>query len=573
MKTTAIRWRACFLTFVLLWFFTLSLRQLLDYDVWFQLLAGQETFRTMTVPKAEFYIYSALGEPAIFVGWLWGLILYMTWLLGGYPLMSVFSALVWALTFAIAVAAILRKVAFEVLNGEAHSPVVRIAAALIASAVAYEYLVSRAIFRAEVTFFLAWVVVIYLSAGVAVDQGRQRRFLIAVPLLSWVLGWLHTTSVFMLLALAGYMLQSAAAVVSQRGFAGLAEFARGCSWQWLASIGAAVLLPCLNPNGFAQALPLIVSLSEVLQQSGTSTHVNFEYRKLADVPTLWPTAFLFAVASAISVWQDKSQRVVNVIFLSTGMLLSLLHIRALAIWAIFLIVPLGVAMSCLLQKLTKDSEARSVNALLGALGIACCLWTAGTLFIKEYPRWGFGYVPRPADEKLLGEIRANMPQGGNVFNWFPLGGYLRWHLGPGFFVAMDGHLTNTTSAAWKAYRDIEDVRDQRLSELEKWNINAVYHPVLTPPLGRLHWLPHDLVHSGKWRLVAGDQIGLLYVRADQSSSHEAAGNNWKAAYWRRVIHDVTYNASTFGSRDTIEEKAKIIKYAQQRIAEIEASGK
>ena len=75
MIATPVRWPMWFLGFAVLWFFMLSLRQLLDYDVWFQLLAGQEAFRTMSVPKTEFYVYSALGEPAVFVGWLWGLVL------------------------------------------------------------------------------------------------------------------------------------------------------------------------------------------------------------------------------------------------------------------------------------------------------------------------------------------------------------------------------------------------------------------------------------------------------------------------------------------------------------------
>jgi len=568
MKVTAIRSPAWLLGFVLIWFFTLSLRQLLDYDVWFQLLAGQEAFRTMSVPSAEFYIYSALGEPAVFVGWLWGLLLYIMWLVGGYSLISLFCALIWALTFVVVAAAILKKGTFEPTGDTAYLPVVQITAVLIATSVAYQYLVERAIFRDEVTLFLAWSMAIYLSIGISKDSRRLRTFLIAVPLLSWALGWLHTTSVFMVLLLAGYMLQAATEDVRERGYSSLSAFVRTRFLPWMASICAAAFLPVLNPNGIEQALPLISGLLDTAQSAGTTAHVNLEYRRLADVPALWPTAILFAVASIYVMWRDQSQRLTNVLFLSIGLLLSLLHVRALAIWAIFLAVPLGVAVSSGLHTALSLIESKRRALLLGVLAFGCCLWTVGTLLNKESARWGVGYSPRAEDQNLLNEIRVNMPHGGRIFNWFPLGAYLRWHLGPDFFVAIDGHLTNRRSAAWQAYYAIEDVRDQSLSLIERWNIQAVYHPVITPPHGRVHWLAHDLTHNDDWRLVAGDQIGLLFVRTSAEQAEERTRDSLRIAYWRRLIYDITVNGTAFGIRGTQEYHANTLEHARLQISRI-----
>jgi hypothetical protein len=575
MKVTAFRWPYLFLVLVSGWFFALSLRQLLDYDVWFQLVVGQETFKAMSVPKAEFYIYSALGEPAIFVGWLWGLLLYLAWLTGGYPSVSVLSALVWALTFGVAVAAMLARIAREVPLGEMYSRKAQVAAALIGSSIAYQYLVERAAFRAEIMLYLAWVLAIYFSAGIGNDRQRLHRFLIIVPLLSWILGWFHTTSVFMVLLLAGYMLQAAVNTIRDRGYTGFWKSWITDSWLWLASILATVVLPCLNPNGVQQVLPLLASLVDAIhhtfigEDGSTAVHINFEYRKLVDVPVVWPIAVLFLISSLIIIWRDASHRAANVLFLSVGLSLSLLHIRALAIWATFLMVPLAVAIAPLLQKASVALQSRRREALLIVLVVMCVFWNAGTLFNKESKRWGIGYSPRPVDKKLLEEIMENMPRGGRIFNWFPFGGYLRWHLGSDFFVAIDGHLTNVKSAAWKAYYDIEDIRDQGLSLLDKWNIQAVYHPVLTPPHGYVHWLPHDLVYSETWRLAARDQIGLLFIRAGKGTVDEQARNSFKITYWRKVIFDVTFNASAFGSQDKID-KRKVVEFAQQRIMETEA---
>jgi hypothetical protein len=579
MKFNAFRWPGLFLVFVLVWFFVLSLRQLLDYDIWFQLLAGQETVRTMTVPKVEFYIYSVLGEPSIFVGWLWGLLLYFAWLVGGYGLVSVFNAFVWAVIFVVAVAAILARIAHEVPLGQSFSQKAQVAAALIGMGVAYQYLVARAVFRAEVTFYLAWVLAVYLSTGIANDKQRLRRFLIAVPLLSWCLGWFHTTSVFMVLLLAGYMLQAAVDRMRDQRSAGFWKFVKTHSWPWLASILAAVVLPCLNPNGVEQVSPLIAGLADVLHRAFVGepgkaaeqiVHLNLEYRSLADVPGVWRAAILFLVASLVVVWRDRSNRVANVLFLAVGILLSTLHVRALAIWAIFLMVPLGVAIAPMLQKATVDLESKGRGALVTALVVMCCFWNIGTLFNSEAARWGVGYWPDPADEQLLKTIRANMPNGGRIFNWFPLGAYLRWNLGPDFLVAIDGHWTNAKSAAWNAYYDIEDFKDRGLSLIDKWNIRAVYHPVVVPVYGGIHWLPYELANNENWRLVAIDRYGVLFVRAGKGEVDEQTRNVLKIEYWRRVIIEATSIAFGSGKQGNKEYARRVVEYAQERIGETQA---
>ena len=118
MRFKASRWPGYGLAFVFVFFFALSLRQLVDEDVWFQLLTGQETVRTLAVPRTEFYIYSALSEPSLFVGWLWGLWLYLAWLAGGYTAVSIFGALVWGAIFAIGAKAIVTFIERDVPGGE-----------------------------------------------------------------------------------------------------------------------------------------------------------------------------------------------------------------------------------------------------------------------------------------------------------------------------------------------------------------------------------------------------------------------------------------------------------------------
>lgn len=579
MQLKAVRWPGYFYAIVFALFLGLSLRQLIDYDVWFQLVAGRETFERMAVPKAEFYIYSALGEPSIFVGWLWGLLLYLAWLCGGYSAVSVFGALVWAAVFTIAAKAILAGNGHELPDGDALYRKTQAAAVLIATSVAYQYLAGRAVFRAEASLYLAWVLAVCLSAGIADDGQRRRRFLIAVPLLSWMLGWLHTTSIFMLLLLFAHLLQACVDAGKAPGAGGLRRFVKTDLRAWLAAMLAAAVLPCLNPNGVEQALPLITTLAQTLYSvvygqhgtiAGPVVHINLEYRRLVDVPSVWPVAVLFLAASLVVVWQDRSRRVVNALLLTAGMLLSLFHIRALAVWAIFLMIPLGIAISPLMQKAAAALDSSRRGALLGSLIAVCCFWNIGTVFNKVGLRWGAGYRPSPMEQQLLQTLKARVPGGGNIFNWHPLGAYLRWNLGSGYFVAMDGHLANDASAAWKAYFDIEDREDPGLSLIDQWKIQAVYHPVVVPGYGDIHWLGRALAYNANWRLADMDQTGVLFVRTGEGDVDGRTRELLKLEYWRRVIAEAKFVEMVSGQPDRRDRARKSADYAQEKIGEIQA---
>jgi len=579
MTFGALAWPRNLFVFIFVLFFALNLRLLLDHDVWFQLLAGQETLRTLGVPKAEFYIYSVLGEPSIFVGWLWGLLLYLTWIVGGYVSVSLFNALVWGGMFVVAVAAILARVAHEAPIEDSCSKRALVLAALIATGVAYQYLVERSVQRAEVTLYLAWVIAVFMSVGVASDRQRTRRFLLVVPLLSWSLGWFHTTSIFMVLLLAGYLLQVGVNAIRDGGATGFQAFVRVRSWPWLVSMLAAVVLPCLNPNGVQQALPLISGIVDVLhgifigeqsRHSAVIVHGNLEYMKLSDVPGAWPVAGFFFAASVTVLWGDKSHRAANSLFLAVGMLLSFVHVRALALWAVFLMIPLGVALAPLLHRAIVVLNEKGRGALVSTLIIMCCLWNIGTLFNKEGGRWGIGYRPDQADEHMLEAIRTNMPDGGRIFNWHPVGAYLRWHLGPKFLVAMDGHLVDAKSPAWKAYYDIRDSPESGLALIDKWGIQAVYNPALTIPAGNIHWLAHELVGSENWLLVSRDRYGLLFVRTKKGRVDERTRNVLKIAYWRKVLVEATFNLiNSSNPRDT-DRARKVVEHAKWKIDEIQA---
>jgi len=297
--------------------------------------------------------------------------------------------------------------------------------------------------------------------------------------------------------------------------------------------------------------------------------LNIEYRRLMDVPRVWPTAILFLVCSLVVIWLDRPRRVINAVLLAAGCALSLLHVRALPIWAVFLMVPLAVAIAPFLQKATAVLESKGKRAWIGGFIVMCCVWNIGAVYNRPGLAWGIGYRPSRASEQVLNAIRANMPHGGNIFNSHPLGARLRWNLGPGFFVAMDGHLVDAESPAWKAYYGIEDSGDTGPPLIEKWNIRAVYHSLLTPAFGQIHWLPYYLLNDPNWSLVAMDQDGVLLTRISAGSVDEHTRNLQKMVYWRRMVIDAKAIEYTSGLKDIEDRARRVVDYAQERMAELQ----
>jgi hypothetical protein len=278
---------------------------------------------------------------------------------------------------------------------------------------------------------------------------------------------------------------------------------------------------------------------------------------------------LIYLSSLVVLWGDKRHRDANVLFLVVGMFLSFLHIRALALWAVFLMVPLGVAVVPWLKRAFIVLESKRRGAWADALIVMCCVWAVGVVFNREAARWGMGYRPQPAEERLLNALRTHLPQGGKIFNWHPLGAYVRWHLGLQYFVAMDGHFTDVQSRAWKAYFDIEDDKENGPHLLSQWKIDAVYHPAVVPTYGAVHWLPHELMNDRQWRLVAMDRYGIAFVKTDHDiddRTHTAL----RIEYWRRVVAEATIIALGSGTPDNRQRAATTLQYAGQQIRELQA---
>jgi hypothetical protein len=134
---------------------------------------------------------------------------------------------------------------------------------------------------------------------------------------------------------------------------------------------------------------------------------------------------------------------------------------------------------------------------------------------------------------------------------------------------MDGHFAETKSAAWKAYFDIEDHKDKGLFLMDRWNIRAVYHPVVVPTYGEIHWLPYELVKDRHWRLVAMDRRGVAFVRTEKEMD-ERTRNMLLVEYWRRVHAEASFVALVSAEPANKQRADRTIEIARSKVGEVQA---
>ncbi len=93
--------RICFLAIVIL-SFLMSFHTLTDTDIFWHLKTGEIIFSTRQIPRADLYSFTAAGKEWIDSQWLFQLIIYLLYRIGGYAGMILFGSGLTALTWLLA---------------------------------------------------------------------------------------------------------------------------------------------------------------------------------------------------------------------------------------------------------------------------------------------------------------------------------------------------------------------------------------------------------------------------------------------------------------------------------------
>lgn len=462
----------------------LLLRQVSDPDIWFYLVVGQSVARDLAVPRHEFYVFPVLGEVAHFTAWGFGLLHHLAHKAAGFPGMALVNALLGAGGLWLAALATRQP------RDPAWLP-----AALVALAVAYPAYELRVVYRPETTLFLALGAQIWLLERWLRDGGR--RLLLPLPAIAWMLAQLHTTAIFLLGVYAAYALQ---AWLTLRPRPALVP---------LLGIGLAMaLLPMANPNGAEQVLALL----RAFDASSQALEGNVEYLPVASTAYL-PHFTLLAAAAVVALALGPRRRAVDALLLLAFGWLAWRYARNLGLFALVLVPMLTHSLAALGQRMRALSASRAAGRGVCGAALATMLWFT-------WPSGGWGAGPRPGAFPQRGAelLRRALPEG-RVMNFYALGGYLAWSLGPRWQVAMDGHFTQPNRAL--ALHDAVLRADPGWDDvLASWGVAAIVTPATLPWSGSLVPLAARLVRDARWVLVADEGGGLSFLAREAA---QAAG--------------------------------------------------
>lgn len=535
----------------------INLRKVGDYDAFFNLIVGEQVFSTWSVPRQEFYIYSALGEPTIFVGWLYGTILYAVWKAFGYEGLSALNALLWAGVWTLLVGACLTFWRKE----RKGSLSLATACLLVALAFFAQAMQWRPMLRAEVSMFFAWGVASLAWARYGVGK---RLLLGVVPGLAWALAWLHTTAIFMLFFWCCLLADRLWDVFIRK----IGRMDRREAGIFLGSLAMICLLPLANPNGPAQVFPLL----EGLVQSQTHAPqpgeiVIHEYLTIFQAPPLQSLALLLAAGSLFALLAQRERRGFVLLSLVAGAGLGCLHIRALGIWALFLVIPFASSLCSFLgPRLAAQKELWLVRHGPLLLALAGTSWLISIVPNHIKGDWGVGLVGHFNNLNAVAIIKQRYPEGGNVFTMLQHGALLRWQLGPSYQVAMDGHFV-TSSKARPRYKLVQVVSPDWEKILDEDKVIAVFHELLGPIDGKPWALPFALLDSPNWRLAGIDYLGVTFVR--RREGEPASGVAEQRMLLQKIEIEAVIASEVVGSPEEKQRARAILEIARSELSKLE----
>ena len=499
----------------LVYAFLAGLHTLQDFDLGWQLASGRWVLQHHQIFSTDVFSYTAHDARWIYPV-LSGILFYLTYLAGGYALLSWLGAVTCAGT----VALLLRR------DNIFQTTLAIIAVPLIAN---------RTQPRAEMfttILFAAFLGVLWRHCTSGHENGRRSRlWLLPILMVAWVN--LHPGFIAGLGLGAAYGgLEVLQLPFPDRRAAALARVKR--AWPWLALAGVATLA---NPWGVriysavgnqagAQELhsSWIVEWGNV-RPSWMSLQQALDWRDPQS--SFWWLLMMAGVCAAVAVW--RRQWGAAILLLGSGYL-TIQHVRLQALFACVAVVVGGSILRETWKSAPSDISKRRMLKNTGWAGPGVLVLTAVLITlagVRGFDLISNRYYLRSAQLSLFGSglswwfperaadfiQREKLPA--NVFNGYTLGGYLTWRLSPGypdyidgralpfgaqlFFRAYDLSVEPPESAAWQQEADARGINTILVS-LARYEEIALF-----PQLPAF-------CHSQLWRPVYMDEVSAVFAR-------------------------------------------------------------
>jgi tetratricopeptide (TPR) repeat protein len=520
----------------LVYAFLAGLHTMQDFDLGWQLATGRWVVLHHRVFSTDVFSYTALGQPWIYPA-LSGVIFYLTFLVGGYALLSWMGAG----ASCGATALLMRK------NALAGTVLALLAVSLIAN---------RTQPRAEMfttVLFAAFLALLWRQ-----HRGNQARlWVLPVLMVLWVN--LHPGFVAGLGLCAGYvMLEALELPFASRRRPAVDRIRRAGPW-----LGATAVATLVNPWG-----PYIY-LTIVRQQKALAVHsawiVEWESVRLGRASlqqgldwrdpqsSFWWLLVAVAVGIGVALWR---RQIGAAIFLAGSTCLGMQHVRLQALFACVAVVVAGSLVDDVLRERqpTRMEKPPSLRQARGRLphaknvrelghpswyrrltGAAIVLLTASLLslaFVRAADLVSNRYYMRSSQLSVFGGglswwyperavdfiEREKLPA--NIFDGYTLGGYLTWRLFPAYRDYIDSRALPFGKELF--FRGYDLATEPPTAEAWRREADALGINTIIVPLARYQGMTlfpslHAFCRNQLWRPVYLDDVSAIFLRATQQN--------------------------------------------------------
>ncbi|MBN2372426.1 hypothetical protein JXL19_01380 [bacterium] len=481
--------------------------KIVDFDFGFHLKTGEYIFYERTIPRNDIFSYIAKGNKWVDSHWLFQLVLYIVYLMGGTAGVILMRILVIALTFAFLFLTVYRKEYFSM----------SILVCLFALFVSFQ----RFLIRPEIFSLLFLAAFYYLTERFS---SHPRLSLIAIPVLQiiWVnMHGLHVLGIgFLTLYLLGDILQ---ALISKYSSIVPKLEIKAREWKEKGILFfIAVIALLINANGKdgilypyrlfneLKARPTVFSRITELISPFAMKHLPFP-----DPSVIYKIFIIVSILALIC--NLKHIRLAHLFPYGAFLYLSVLSVRNIPLFAL-IATPMtirnlyGISDFILKHIKIKPMFSNYLSYALSicfiAFAIFLCIFIGQNRLYKRlnYLRaFGLGESDFfPFDEVTYIKDKDFT---GNIFNSSDIGGYLIWKLYPEKLVALDGR--------WEVYGDfLENIKQLSnpyyFSKLvEKYDIVAI---ILYKRSWEIQLMGPWLQRNPFWRLTKKTWNSLVYEK-------------------------------------------------------------
>ncbi len=489
---------------------------LTNTDIWWHLAAGREIVRMGTIPRNDPFSISSLGNSWTDLHWLFQVVVYFLWRLGGVASLVIGKCVVFSIA-----AVVLLKAAEAHLrtdSGISSRALRPLAVAVLALLI---FAGREFVFMRPVVFSLFYMSLFLYLIGRYLNE-RRVRYLAALVVVQVL--WANSQPLFPLgpLMVACYLAGEGLCLLARR--LELPGFSRGLPARALVPLAVTLLLLVAASLATPFGIDGLVLPFKLFFRLGPDASNLFGYNVSENVPP-WLlgragdgsiAAFAWVLGTALGSFLLIVKRIsLSRLFLLGAMLLpALLANRNLLLfyWVAgpVILANVGAAVHRAHRAEGKRFFRRLLeNPLLAGLVVAIIAVPLGFSLNAQSPL----VAPAPFRVPVeASDVIEELPARGNIFNSVRYGGYLIWKLFPERRPFIDGRLVLRTGKQFSDYLDLLDHPEGFSEYARRHDLRTAVLPVAMPD--RYRPLVGALSRDPNWDLVFTDGTQTVFTRGN-----------------------------------------------------------